>query len=56
MYDENGKLISEENYHNDTLAGKYTQWYSSGQVKIDGQYKDGYYSGRWLYYNLAKLH
>lgn len=53
MYDVYGKILSEENYINDTLDGNYTQWYSSGKMKIKGKYSNGYFSGRWLYYNLA---
>ncbi|MEZ5148616.1 MAG: hypothetical protein R2759_16490 [Bacteroidales bacterium] len=49
-YDMNGKKLSEQNYHLDTLDGPYIEFYTSGQPKIEGQYKMGNFDGRWIYY------
>ena len=46
-----GKKICEENYINDTLHGSIKQWYSNGQMQIEGKYFHGNIDERWMYYD-----
>ena len=38
-YFDNGKQLSEENYNDGKLEGKWTYWYEHGQVKLKGNFK-----------------
>ena len=38
-YFDNGKQLSEENYNDGKLEGKWTYWYENGQVKLKGSFK-----------------
>jgi antitoxin component YwqK of YwqJK toxin-antitoxin module len=38
-YFDNGKQLSEENYNDGMLEGKWTYWYENGQVKLKANFK-----------------
>ena len=38
-YFDNGKQLSEENYNDGKLEGKWTYWYENGQLKLKGNFK-----------------
>jgi len=38
-YYENDQQLSEENYNDGMLEGKWTYWYENGQVKLKGNFK-----------------
>ena len=50
-YNEDGTLISSQNYYKDELDGKWVEYYSNGQIEIKGNYKDGYKDGKWVEYS-----
>lgn len=51
-YGSKGKNIEKDlNYKNDTLHGKYTEYFSSGKVKISGNYLNGLKNGVWETYD-----
>ena len=50
-YNENGILVSLQNYYEDKLNGKWVKYYSDGQIEIKGNYKNGYKDGKWVEYN-----
>ena len=50
-YNEDGTLISLQNYYEDELNGKWVKYYSNGQIEIKGNYKDGFKDGKWVEYN-----
>ena len=47
-----GNKIGEEFYKNDTLDGLFLQWYDDGLPKVEGQYIDGLFDGKWVYYDV----
>ena len=50
-YNEDGTLISLQNYYEDELNGKWVKYYSNGQIEIKGSYKDGFKDGKWVEYH-----
>ena len=50
-YNENGILVSLQNYYEDKLNGRWIKYYSDGQIEIKGNYKNGYRDGKWVEYN-----
>ena len=38
-YFDNGRQLSEENYNDGMLEGKWTYWYENGQLKLKGNFK-----------------
>ena len=51
LYNEDGTLVSSQNYYKDELNGKWAKYYSDGQIEIKGNYKNGYKDGKWVEYN-----
>ena len=50
-YNENGILVSLQNYYEDKLNGKWVKYYSDGQIEIKGKYKNGFKDGKWVEYH-----
>ncbi len=50
-YNENGTLVSLQNFYEDKLNGRWIKYYSDGQIEIKGNYKDGYKDGKWVEYH-----
>ena len=50
-YNENGTLVSLQNFYEDELNGRLIKYYSDGQIEIIGNYKDGYKDGKWVEYH-----
>ena len=48
---DTGRLMSENNYKNDTLQGKSISYYKNGKVYIEGTYVNDLKEGGWLKYN-----
>jgi hypothetical protein len=46
---KSGLLVKESNYTNNILNGKYRQYYSNGNINIEGMYSDGKPNG-YVYY------
>ena len=44
-------LAFVQTYHNDTLNGPYKSYHPSGRIKIDGQYSNGLFDGKWTYFD-----
>ena len=38
-YYDNGQQLSEENYNDGMLEGKWTFWYENGQIQLKGNFK-----------------
>ena len=51
LFSPNGNRIKQENYVNDTLDGIVKQWYEDATLKLEGQYRNGLFDGKWVYYN-----
>jgi antitoxin component YwqK of YwqJK toxin-antitoxin module len=52
-YDSNGKLVSEANYAEGVLNGRYTEFYPGFGIKLEGNYSLGDHEGTWLYYDVG---
>jgi antitoxin component YwqK of YwqJK toxin-antitoxin module len=51
-YYRNGsiRIISNSKLSDGDLHGKYKKWYKSGELKVNGQYKNGNKHGNWIRY------
>jgi len=51
-FDESQGIIKEiKHYSEDSLYGKYTVFYRSGEIKIEGNYYNNLYDSIWNYYD-----
>lgn len=51
-WDENlGYRFSEETYVEDVLNGTYKEFHPNGEVKVQGNYKNGLFDSKWLYFD-----
>lgn len=51
FYDDFERLIKKATYHNDTLEGEIIEYYSSGEIKVIGYFKNNLYDGTWSYWD-----
>lgn len=49
--EELGFKFSEETYLNNVLNGPYKEYHQNGEVKVNGSYKNGFYDGKWSYFD-----
>lgn len=48
-WNEHGRLIKEESYHDDELHGPYRAFYGGGTLAAEGEYADGEQAGMFVY-------
>ena len=46
-YYENDQQLSEENYNDGMLEGKWTDWHENGQKKSEGHFNTNRLEGKW---------
>ncbi len=51
LYRNSDRIKSEYTLRHGLLNGEATTWYSNGQLKRKGFYKDGQLSGHWLFWD-----
>ena len=50
-YRDDGSRLAEATYVRGVLHGPYRDFWSSGGVSLEGQYRDGLEDGEWRYYH-----
>lgn len=50
-YDWDGTKLSETHYRNGKKHGPYTTWHLNKQTMIQGAFSEGYYDGKWEYFD-----
>ena len=48
-YPVSGELKFTGGMRNDSIHGKYREYYETGKVAIKGQFKKGFYDGKWRF-------
>jgi antitoxin component YwqK of YwqJK toxin-antitoxin module len=51
VYYQDGGKLSETTYMNGVLNGPYLEYHSENRLKIQGQYLQGFFTGKWLYFD-----
>ena len=53
-YDEYGTLVSESNYKNNKIDGRYVEYYYNGNVALQGYYNLGFKDSVWTEFSPSR--